>query len=374
MQRLAVLAIAVTVLMAGWVAIRPSRSRRAPAPVALRTVAPPIVERYSGHPDTLLEARLEALARAVPGHCAIAAKDLRTKAVVRVNADAPIPLMSVVKLPVALAVLDAVDHGQWTLDTPIVLRAEDMHPRGWIGDRYPRGGGPVRLALLLREMLVRSDNSAADALTRIAGGPRAVTVWLERHGIHDLRIDRNERELGNDWYGLPPGADTLGSAEEIREIRDQVSDAVHDSAALAMYHDPRDTGTADACVNLLERLWRGELLSAAMTDTLKSILARCKTAPRRLPALLPRGTHVARKTGTGGTWRGVTVAIDDVGVIELPNGDDVAIAVLVGEPRGPVPRTERAIARTARLVFDAWSTAPSPARVAGTAPTRSVGK
>jgi hypothetical protein len=49
------------------------------------------------------------------------------------------------------------------------------------------------------------------------------------------------------------------------------------------------------------------------------------------------------------------VAIDDVGVMRLPGGDDVAIAVLVGEPRGPEPRAERLIARVARTVFDAWS-------------------
>jgi beta-lactamase class A len=169
-----------------------------------------------------------------------------------------------------------------------------------------------------------------------------------------LRVDRTERVLGNDWYGLAPGADTMGSAEEIRQIRDLVPDATHDSAARAMQLDPRDTGSAAACVHLLERLWRGHLLSAAMTDTLESILGHCKTAPRRMPALLPRGTPIARKTGTGGTWRGVTVAIDDIGVMRLPNGDDVAIAVLVGEPRGPVPRAERLIARVARSVFDAW--------------------
>src|SRR5262249_50800488 len=116
----------------------------------------------------------------------------------------------------------------------------------------------------------------------------------------------------------------------------------------------RDTGSAEACVRLLERLWGGELLSASMTDTLKSILARCKTAPHRLPGLLPRGTSVAHKSGTGGTTAGVTVAINDIGVMRLPNGEEVAIAVLVGQPRGPVGRAERLIARAARAVFDAW--------------------
>lgn len=197
---------------------------------------------------------------------------------------------------------------------------------------------------------------------RLVGGPLAVTQWLESHGIHDLRVDRTERGLGNDWYGLAAGADTMGSAEEIRKLRAQVPGVVQDSAASAMLLDPRDTGTADACVHMLERLWRGELLSPAMTDTLKAILAGCRTAPNRLPAMLPRGTPVARKTGTGGTWKGVTVAINDVGVIRLPNGEDVAIAVLVGEPRGSVRRAERVIARVARAVYDAWSTEHSAAR------------
>ena len=351
------LAVAVATLTVVWLVLRPATSPRMRATGS--PAARALVDRTIEVPDTILEERLQALANAAPGRCAIAAKDLGTGAVVRVNADEHIPLLSVVKLPVALVVLDSVDHGRWTLDTPIMLLAEDMHPRGWIGDRYPRGGRPLRLELLLREMLTRSDNSAADALMRIAGGPRAVTAWLEQHDIHDLRVDRNERQLGNDWYGLPAGADTLGSAEEIREIRALVSDAAHDSAALAMLHDPRDTGTADGCVKLLERLWRGDLLSPAMTDTLKSTLARCKTAPNRLPAMLPRGTPVARKTGTGGTAQGVTVAIDDVGVIRLPNGDDVAIAVLVGEPRGPVRRAERVIARAARIIFDTWGGTPA---------------
>ena len=217
----------------------------------------------------------------------------------------------------------------------------------------------MRLDRLLDLMLTRSDNTAADALMRLVGGPLAVTAWLERHGIRNLRVDRTERGLGNDWYGLAPDADTMGSAEEIRELRAKVAGAVHDSAARTMLSDPRDTGTAEGCVHLLERLWRGELLSPAMTDTLKSTLARCRTARNRLPALLPKGTPVARKTGTGGMTAGVSVAINDVGVFRLPNGDDIAIAVLVGEPNGRVHRAEWMIARVAREVFDAWSVGDS---------------
>lgn len=308
----------------------------------------------AGYPDTILEAQLTALASRAPARVGIFAKNLGNGAYARVNPDARIPLLSVVKLPVAIVVLEGVDSGRWSLSTPIPLLPGDMHPRGELGDRYPRGGGPVPLHRLLKLMIERSENSSADALMRLVGGPGAVTQWLERHGIHDFRVDRNERELGNDWYGLPSGADTMGSAEDIREQRAQVVPAVHDSAAQAMLLDPRDTGTAEACVHLLERLWRGEFLSVASTDTLKSMLADCETGRDRLPGQLPKGTLVAHKTGTGGMTAGVTVGINDIGVIRLPNGDDVAIAVLVGEPRGTIPRAERLIARVARTVFDAW--------------------
>ncbi len=362
MKRGVALVLVAVVLLATWFTLRLARQSDAKVTAdTLTTLAAPAtaVEPHPEYPDTALEARLGAIASGARGHCSIMAMRLGTGAIARVNAGRHVPLLSVVKLPIAIVVMDGVDRGQWSLSTPVTLLGQDMHPRGELGDRYPRGGGPVSLYRLLVLMLTRSDNTAADALTRLAGGPPAVTGWLEQHGIHDLRVDRTERGLGNDWYGLPAGADTMGSAEGIRELRALVPAAVHDSAAWAMLLDPRDTGTAEGCVNLLEQLWHGDLLSAAMTDTLKSVLARCKTAPYRLPGLLPKGTPVARKTGTGGTSGGITVAINDVGVIRLPNGEEVAIAVLVGAPSGTVRRSELLIARIARCVFDAWSPSDS---------------
>lgn len=359
MKRVSVLAVVAAGALVTWLALRPATMSLSGDIDNANGDAAPITDWLAELPDTALEARLDAIVRGAPGRYSIAVKHLGNGSTARVNANASIPLMSVVKLPVAVVVLEGVDQGRWSLSTPITLLALDMHPRGMLGDRYPRGGGPIELHKLLDLMITRSDNTSADALMRLVGGPLAVTEWLERRGIRDLRVDRTERGLGNDWYGLAPGADTMGSAEEIRELRALVPAAIHDSAARAMLLDPRDTGTSGACVHLLERMWAGDLLSAAMTDTLKSLLARCRTGPNRLPALLPKGTYVARKTGTGGTNMGVTVAINDVGVIRLSNGDEVAIAVLVGEPRGSVRRAERLIARVARSVFDAWGAADS---------------
>ena len=353
-MRVALWLVLAVLMLGGWLWYRSARRVPSDAP-SLPAPAAPIADRNPEYPDSSLESRLRAMVRGAPARCGIVAKNLSNHASVRVNSEMRIPLLSVVKLPVALVVLEGVDQGRWSMTTPITLLGRDMHPRGELGDRFPRGGGPVSLHRLLVAMLTRSDNSSADALMRLVGGPRAVTEWLERHGVQGLRVDRTERDLGDDWYGLAPGADTMGSAEEIRQKRAQVPEAVHDSAARAMLLDPRDTGSAAACVHVLERLWRGDLLSTAMTDTLQAMLARCKTAPNRMPGLLPKGTPVAHKTGTGGTAEGVTVAINDIGVIHLRSGDDVAIAVLIGEYRGSPRRAERLISRVARSVFDAWS-------------------
>src|SRR5436190_15835361 len=150
MRRAAALAVALAILIVTWFMLRPAKFIRSPATERSRAVTPPPVDQDVAYPDRALEAKLQALAASAPGRCAIAAKRLGSGAVIRVNADARIPLLSVVKLPVALVVLDGVDRGRWSLNSPITLLAEDMHPRGWIGDRYPRGGGPVRLELLLR--------------------------------------------------------------------------------------------------------------------------------------------------------------------------------------------------------------------------------
>jgi beta-lactamase class A len=323
--------------------------------LALVAAAPP-----PAHVDTTLERRLEALAANAPGHCAIAAHNLRTGAVARVNGDARAHLMSVCKVPIAVVVLDGVDHGRWSLNTRVPLRRSDMNPGASVlTEKHPEGGVAVPVHELLDLMLTVSDNTATDALLKMAGGPARVTAWLEGHGIRGIRVDRSELQAGNEWYGLanlPP--ESTWSAARLRELRRNVPTEVRDRAARAFDRDPRDTATPEAIVDLLERVWRRELLSPAMTSTLEEMLARCATAPERLPALLPRGTHVARKTGTAGSRHGITSAVNDVGVMRLPNGDEVAIAVLVTDVRGPVSGAEAVIARSAREVFDAWNAKP----------------
>ena len=79
------------------------------------------------------------------------------------------------------------------------------------------------------------------------------------------------------------------------------------------------------------------------------------TGPRRLKGLLPKDATVAHKTGTSGTRNGINAATNDVGIITLPNGRHVAIAVFVAESPADEAAREEVIAKIAKAVWDKWS-------------------
>jgi len=76
--------------------------------------------------------------------------------------------------------------------------------------------------------------------------------------------------------------------------------------------------------------------------------------PKRLKGLLPPDTVVAHKTGTDGTRNGLTRATNDIGIITLPDGRHLEIAVFVKDSTADETTREATIARIAKAAFDAW--------------------
>jgi hypothetical protein len=66
---------------------------------------------------------------------------------------------------------------------------------------------------------------------------------------------------------------------------------------------------------------------------------------KRFKGLLPARTIVAHKSGTSGTQNGITAATNDIGIVTLPNGNHVAIAVFVSDS----PEGEATVPRNADL-------------------------
>lgn len=90
------------------------------------------------------------------------------------------PLMSVVKLPLAVVVLHHVEQGKLRLVEHYQLAEADMAPNTWspMQKRFPKGGS-FSLESLLLASLCESDNNACNYLFRLVGGPQRVQQFFK---------------------------------------------------------------------------------------------------------------------------------------------------------------------------------------------------
>lgn len=84
-------------------------------------------------------------------------------------------------------------------------------------------------------------------------------------------------------------------------------------------------------------------------------MTETRTGLKRIKGLLPERTVVAHKTGTSSTVNGVTAATNDVGLVTLPSGQHLAIAVFVSDSQATDVIREEVIAKVARAAWDEWS-------------------
>jgi beta-lactamase class A len=209
----------------------------------------------------------------------------------------------------------------------------------------------VTAGALLELMIAESDNTASDAVLKLVGGPPVVERRMRTLGFDTINVNRYEGDINFEMTGVahpPPQAEwTLDL--QYRLISGVTPEALREARERYTTSDPRDTSTPDDMARLLGRLQLGNILPPQYTALLLDLLARSKTGPRRLKALLPHDTIVAHKTGT------TDVVINDVGVITLPPdsaiGGHLALAVFVinGGRRSTMQQT---IAQIARASYD----------------------
>jgi beta-lactamase class A len=277
------------------------------------------------------------IARTTDGTVGAAALWIDTGRTVNLNGDERCPLASVCKLPLAMNILALVDEGKLALNQEIEIPEHDLWPPvSDIAAAWPkRRSWPLNE--ILEVMVAHSDNTAVEIVYRMGGGGAAMAARFREWKIDGVRIDRSERECNAAQMGATPEASY--------------------KATLRYLADARDTGTANGTVQLLGRLFRGELLSKASTARMIEMLKSTTTGPMRLNGLLPAGTIVAHKTGTTGVVKRlaagtVAAATNDSGVIFLPSGAQLAISVYVKASTRNEATRERVIARIARAAYE----------------------
>ena len=149
-----------------------------------------------------LQARLDAIAHAYGEPVGIAVADIQNGWASSVRGDEFFPQQSVSKTWVAMAVLDAVDRGLISIDSPVTMTLADRSVFNQpLGRSLDANGFVTDIPNLLRHALSFSDNSANDTLIRLIGLD-AVRDALVRHGLAGIRIGADERHLQARIAGL----------------------------------------------------------------------------------------------------------------------------------------------------------------------------
>jgi beta-lactamase class A len=305
-----------------------------------------------GAVKTSLQTALNELAaRAHPGLLGITVLDLDSGAQARVNADHAFPMMSVFKAPVAATVLAQIDAGHLSLVQKVRIARADVVG----GSAVPSIGAHFRgdsMTFTVNELLTaeisESDNTAADALVRLVGGPKVVTAFLRAHGINDMRVDMDEAEVDRIFEGTGHG-EQIPADETAPQSLARLRRGYRDYLS-----DPRNRTTPDAAVEFLKQLWKGQLLSANSTRHLLELMYK-QTIPRRLHAGLPEGVRLADKCGTSASFEGETAAYNDIGIMTWPNGHTVIVAAFLTDSRADKAERDAIYADIARSIAKAAS-------------------
>ncbi len=270
------------------------------------------------------------------------------------NGAVRLPMMSVFKLPLAVAALDAVDHGELSLSQPIPLTERELVPSvSPIAEAWHKGETAPTLAVLLTRMIQDSDNTAGDKMVSVLGGGERITARLRALGIEQIAIGEPEINISARLSCLGP-TPTDGWTAAAVEACPKAARGEQVAAAKREIETAPNAATTDAIVELLRRLDHGDVLTKASRRWLLTTLAGTTTGAHRIKALLPPGTPVAHKTGTGGV-DDLSIATNDVGIVTLPNGHRFAIAVFVTGSHAPLAEQEQTIARLARATWDVLS-------------------
>ena len=174
-------------------------------------------------------------------------------------------------------------------------------------------------------------------------------LTLNRKATGAVRVDRDEKHLQTEINGLEWRDEYLDPAVLDRAIN-AVPEAQRDAAFQAYLHDRRDTSTPRGMTILLDKLVAGRLLSSSSTQFLLDTLKQTTTFPDRLKAGVPDGWTIGHKTGTSGSWRGVTAAFNDVGILTGPKGETISIAVFITESKASDKDMAKLMADIARAI------------------------
>ncbi|MEA5403982.1 class A beta-lactamase, subclass A2 [Arcicella sp. DC2W] len=268
----------------------------------------------------VLKTNIEQLIKTKKATVGVAIYGFESKESITVNNELQYPLQSVFKFHIALAVLNQVNKGKLRLNQKIFIKPSDLLPNTWspMREKYPNANVSLSIAEIIQYTVGESDNNGCDILLRLIGGTKTVNDYIHKVGIKEVAIVANEEEMHKAW-----------------------------DVQFSNWTKPM------AATELLKIFYDKKITSKANFDFLWKVMIDSPTGKKRIKSQLPEGTLVAHKTGTSDTnEEGITSAVNDIGIVTLPNGKHFAISVFVSNSKENGETNEKIIADISKLAWD----------------------
>ncbi|BAP31818.1 beta-lactamase [Chryseobacterium sp. StRB126] len=249
----------------------------------------------------------------------VSLKGIEDKDTLSINGNKAMPMLSIFKFHIALAVLNQIDKGKLKLDQKFLIKKEELLPETWspIREEYPAGNMDLTLDQLLRYTVSHSDNNGCDILLKMVGGAPAVQKFINQQGIKDFTIRLNEQQMNTfESYFV-------------------------------------NTSTPLATTDLLEKFYKGKVLKKETTKYLYQIMVETSRGLTWMKAGFPAGTELAHRTGISGrNEQNIRAAMNDVGIVKLPNGKHFILSVYLKNSNEEMKDTEKIIADIGNAVWE----------------------
>jgi len=184
--------------------------------------------------------------------------------------DERFPMCSTFKSMLVAHVLSLADAGRVSLDTRVPIAEKDLLSYAPVARRHV--GKDLSVRDLCRGTLTTSDNTAANLLLGVNGGPPALTAFLRAQGDAVTRNDRYEPEMNRFAKGDP--RDTTSPAAMAASLaRFAVGNGLSAASRLQFADWLIDNQTGDACLRAgLGKRWRvGDKTGSNGEDTRNDI-------------------------------------------------------------------------------------------------------
>ncbi|VDH15454.1 Extended-spectrum beta-lactamase PER-1 precursor [Algoriella xinjiangensis] len=149
--------------------------------------------------DNLTE-KIEKILKDKKANVGVSIVEKNNKKIVDIKGNDFFPMLSTVKFPIALTILDKVQKNELSLSQKIFIKKEELleNPDNWspFKEKYPNGNVEITLEEALSWMVSYSDNNLTDILLRLIGGPETVQNFIDSK---NFIIKNDEEDMHKDW-------------------------------------------------------------------------------------------------------------------------------------------------------------------------------